>query len=158
LKIIRQVAEFRPNYLWVLVGRRGDENPLDWNLSNVLISPSVSQKALRDYYVAVDLLVLPSVGEGIPLVVQEAMVCATPVLVSGETQGSLPNAPILSLQSLDPLTLLSKLDFLVSNPSEANALRMSVSLYATNIWDWEDVAVHYENLYRELLSNQISRQ
>ncbi|HEY3381648.1 MAG TPA: glycosyltransferase family 4 protein [Vicinamibacterales bacterium] len=45
---------------------------------------SVDARAMRDLYAAADLVLLPSRGEGLPLVVQEAMSCALPCVVSDD--------------------------------------------------------------------------
>ena len=58
---------------------------------------NLSQAELPPLYQAADLLVLPSVGEGFPLVVQEAMACGTPALVGDETAAGCPEAGAVSI-------------------------------------------------------------
>jgi glycosyltransferase involved in cell wall biosynthesis len=85
LQRIRVAAAELPETTWVLVGRPGEVDPSRWGLPNVRVLPARAQADLRCLYSAADLLVLPSVGEGFPLSVQESMASGTPAVVTPET-------------------------------------------------------------------------
>ncbi len=84
LHLLRAMAAARPDITWALVGW-GVLDPARWNLPNVRVYSGLSGDALADMYRASDLLVLPSRGEGFPLVIQEALACGLPVVCGAET-------------------------------------------------------------------------
>lgn len=84
LRIIERVARLRPDISFVLAGW-GAIDPLRWGLPNVHVLAGLTGAALADVYRASDLLLLPSTGEGLPLVVQEALACGLPVICGAET-------------------------------------------------------------------------
>ena len=57
-------------------------------LRNVIVFSDLTGPFLAPLYQASDLLVLPSKGEGFPLVIQEALACDLPVVCSAETVGA----------------------------------------------------------------------
>ena len=81
---LEQMARHRPDWCWILAGW-GPIDPTLWRLANVRVFSDRSGASLTALYQAADVLVLPSVGEGFPLVVQEALACGLPVVCGDDT-------------------------------------------------------------------------
>jgi glycosyltransferase involved in cell wall biosynthesis len=60
--------------------------------ANVSWRPAVAADRMHECYHAADCLLVPSHGEGLPLVVQEAMACALPVVISEDEPYARPLA------------------------------------------------------------------
>src|SRR5439155_20495249 len=60
------LLEASPSVQWVFIGR-GSLDPRRWRAANVRVYDQMQPDKLADFYRAADLLVLPSVGEGLPL-------------------------------------------------------------------------------------------
>ncbi len=74
---------------WVMAGW-GPEDPSRWDIPNLTCVGRQHQDELAELSQAADLLVLPSSGEGFPLVVYQSMSCGTPVAVATETARAYP--------------------------------------------------------------------
>jgi len=150
LPIIEAVARSLPETLFVLVGA-GPIDPRAWRLPNVQVVPVVDQPALRDWYHGGDVLVLPSSGEGFPLVVAEAMACGCPAIVSPETfdawrdgrQHFLVAAPT---PTADTVAALLGEDAPLLDP----AARAGIAAYARDHFDWDQAARAYVELFEAL--------
>ena len=91
LPVLAELARMRPDLRFVIVGR-GPIDPIRWGLGNVTVLAQQTPDVLAELYRAADLLILPSVGEGFPLVIQEAMACGLRVLCGVDTAAADPEA------------------------------------------------------------------
>jgi glycosyltransferase involved in cell wall biosynthesis len=94
LGYLEALARQRPEIDWNFAGW-GPIDPQGWGLPNVRVFRDLSGGALARLYQASDVFVLPSVGEGFPLVIQEALACGLPVVCGEEVLGADPQAASL---------------------------------------------------------------
>lgn len=160
LNILHELAQAFPEDLWVFAGH-GPIDPSHWGLPNVIVVRGVSGPELARYYRAADLLVLPSVGEGFPLVVQEAMACGTPAMVGEETAEGCPDARaflyVEKVGSDDTVRLWTRrLAEIVADPDQLQSMGLSASAYAQANWSWERVAERYAGLLESVVMKRKS--
>jgi glycosyltransferase involved in cell wall biosynthesis len=141
LGLVRQMAQLRPDWQWCVIGQ-GPEQPEAWGLPNVRVMPPMLQAALAAYYRAADLLVLPSEGEGFPLVVQEAMSCGLPACITADVAAgsTMPADLWLALRERPGRTAelgVEAIDAWLSQPEAARWVqRAACSAYASDTWSW----------------------
>jgi glycosyltransferase involved in cell wall biosynthesis len=145
--IVEQVARLHPQSLFVMIGE-GPIRPSAWGLPNVVVRPFQLQTALRDYYWAADVLLLPSTGEGFPLVVMEAMACGTPAIISSETFAAWNDGREYFLVG-EP-TVSAVMGLLAEPRLRTEVFRQSVSAYASAHWNWDEIAAEYLRMLRGL--------
>jgi glycosyltransferase involved in cell wall biosynthesis len=84
LHVLERMARMSRDILFVFAGQ-GTLDPTRWELPNVRVYSSLSGPSLASAYRASDLLLLPSAGEGFPLVVQEALACGLAIICGIDT-------------------------------------------------------------------------
>ncbi len=146
LSLLERLARAMPGSRWLFAGD-GPIDPERWGLGNVQVFRGRRRESLRELMWATDLLVLPSVGEGFPLVVQEATAAGLPCIVSAETLAGYPPAQSLLLSEAlgadaEPrwLARLKAVRDGRETPPEPAAL----ASFAAEHWSWLKAVQFYE--------------
>jgi glycosyltransferase involved in cell wall biosynthesis len=152
LGVLRELTERIPEAHWLFAGW-GPMDPAAWGRANVNVRLRLSHADLVPLYQAADLLVLPSVGEGFPLSVQEAMACGTPALVGEDTAAGCPEAgeALLSERVGGAETATrwaARIRALLAAPGTLESLRPQVAAFARGRWSWEQCVARYAVLLR----------
>lgn len=84
LQSLEYVARERSDLLFAFAGH-GPIDPTSWRLPNVRVFSGLSGTRLASLYRSSDVLVLPSAGEGFPLVIQEALACGLPIICGNDS-------------------------------------------------------------------------
>lgn len=143
LAVLREVCRARPDVNFALVGT-GPINPSFWGLSNVHVLGVLPPRSVAALYRASDVLLLPSVGEGYPLVIQEALACGLPVICGEESTRADPAATRwlcgvvidLAAPELTAEGIVTQVDKLELSPEE----RYMMACYAANAYTWSGMA------------------
>jgi starch synthase len=143
LEVLHALAASRPDLIFLMAGS-GPISPRGWGLANVHDLGVQSPQALADLYRGVDLLLLPSVGEGFPLVIQEAMACGLPVVCGEPSNRADPDAAdwlrgvVIDLADTEGSArrCADVIDSLALTPAE----RAAMARHASAHYDWAAMA------------------
>jgi glycosyltransferase involved in cell wall biosynthesis len=149
LAVLEEVVGRFPEATWVFVGS-GPLDPRRWRASNVICPGALPQESLAAYYRAADTLVLPSVGEGFPLVAQEALASGTPALLTPESAAGAPGVEAVTLTAAPDANAVEAA--LRSRPPRAKreASRRAAHAYAKETWSWDRAVAKYVAHYERL--------
>jgi glycosyltransferase involved in cell wall biosynthesis len=158
LSILEGLARRMSGVNWFFAGW-GPMDPGSWGLKNVRVFYNADRDTVSSLYRASDLLVLPSRGEGYPLVVQEAMASGTPAAVSDETASAFPPAekhlfhfPASGKNDLDAWA--DGLGRILSDPGKLKAMREVVSSFARETWCWKKCAESYLSVLKDAINRR----
>ena len=143
LAALRALAVRRPSLHLAMVGA-GPIRPERWGLANVHVLGALPQARVAALYRAADLLLLPSVGEGFPLVVQEAMASGLPVVCGYASSRADPEATAflrgVAIDLADPegsaMRCAAAIDNLTADPVD----RARMAAYAAASYSWPAMA------------------
>lgn len=153
IHLIRPLIQKHQEWHWLLVGRPDDFNPGEWGYSNISYFPYATEHQLREFYGCADVLVHPSIGEGLTLVVAESLAAGTPVVVSEEslyeidkTDRNLFFASLPESKSIEENLIRAFAD-----PLRLSDLRIACREYALSRLSWVKMAQRYMSLLQSIL-------
>lgn len=155
LGFLEKLVRTMPEYDWIFVGE-GPINPIKWNAPNVRVLKKLDHSDLVSVYHGAFLLVLPSVGEGFPLVIQESLACDVPVLTTPETaNGSMAALNLIYTESISTETAdkawKRKIISIINTDKEIGGL----SSFARKEWSWDSVGDNYFNMFKNITKKQM---
>ena len=165
LYIIERLARLRPQTIFALAGW-GPINPRSWGLPNVCVLSDLNGPTLAPLYQASDFFLLPSVGEGFPLVIQEALGCGLPVICAAETARADPaiaemvvGVPINADSAQTATDVSQTIDRLMMTGEEVRggAAAQMRHDFVRRRYNWSAAARTYEQMLRGLIARVSDR-
>lgn len=151
---LRRLAERHDDMIWAFAGW-GPIDPAEWKLPNVRLFRDLSGASLAGLYRAADLFTLPSIGEGFPLVVQEALASGLPVLCSDEVATADPGAAHLlqgvRLDEGEPEKTVAALSDVVNRLASSPSNAAERHAFACAHYSWASAAAQYDRLLRAMI-------
>jgi glycosyltransferase involved in cell wall biosynthesis len=140
-------AAIDPSFDLVICGK--DTDRIKSHTPNVRVIGFVDQPMLAQLYRAADVLLLPSTGEGFPLVVQEAMASGLPVVVSDDAVNrEYLHDDAAMFTARDPDSIRQSLNALLADAARRAAMGASARAHALVRFDWAATAAQYLALYQ----------
>ena len=119
--------------------------------ANLMWHRTVPQNQIHGYYRATDCVLLPSHGEGLPLVVQEAMACGLPVVIADDEPyaDGLVAAAVCVSAPRQPHLIVRRIQETLEGADPAIGQRART--YAEEHWSLRAMIARYVALFESLL-------
>lgn len=156
LAIVRAVAARCPGVTFALAGS-GPINPGTWQRDNVRLVGTLAPSDMATLFRSADMLLLPSVGEGYPLVIQEAMACGLPVICGTESASADPGAAHwlqgVAIDLTDPDACAERIAPMIGSLRNREIDRVAMADYARKTYSWAGMGEALIAIGQRLISN-----
>lgn len=143
LAVLRAVALARGDATFVLAGE-GPIDPGKWGLPNVTVVGGLQPADIAALMRTADALLLPSIGEGYPLVVQEALACGLPVICGMDSASADPDAARfivgVEVDHADVDGTATRVGMAMHTLSTQEDNRAEMARYALDTYSWDAMA------------------
>jgi glycosyltransferase involved in cell wall biosynthesis len=120
---------------------------------NIIFTGFVRGQLLAELFSNCYLFVLPSELEGLSIALLEAMSYGNCCLVSDIPENlEALNGHGYSFRSKSAADLADKMEYLIGNPGDVEAVKEPAKNYVLENHSWDNIALQFESVYRELLS------
>ncbi|MFA6269318.1 MAG: glycosyltransferase family 4 protein [archaeon] len=123
------------------------------NKNKVVLLGIISNNDLPKYYSSADCFILPTLAEGLPKVVLEAMACGCPVIttdVSGNSEIVTEKTGYL-VKPFSSIELRDAIIYLMNNTKDAHKRVLCAKEMVNSKFSWKNAAKGYADLYKDLL-------
>ncbi len=157
LDAAREIIEAHPNTTFLLVGEGDMRHLLEMRAQKLGISGNVVfagiGENIQDYYKAFDIFVLPSLREGLPLVLLEALACQLPVVTT--KVGAIPSIVkngehCFLIEHSCPQSIANSVEDLIENEEKARKLALKGHELVKEKFSARTMAKQYFDLYAQL--------
>jgi glycosyltransferase involved in cell wall biosynthesis len=163
ISVMKRMANLRRDWTWVFAGW-GSLDPTSWNATNVRVFSDLWGSSMAALYRCCDLLVLPSTGEGFPLVIQEALatgllvVCGEETLTADPAMGEfVKGAPVLlGEDDKTAIEFLSAIDDMFSSEARMNDRSEERRAFAVSRYSWRRATERYMEIISRLVPQTAS--
>lgn len=159
LKAMAQILDVQPKAVLLLLGSGELRSELEQEACSLGIQKHVVfagwQPDVTDHLYGFDLFVLPSLYEGLPLAVLEAMAAARPIVatnVDGTAEAIEHEVTGLLVPARDPAALSNAMLRMIDSPELASRLGVAAQTASVSNYDVEVMVRRYTRLYESLLS------
>jgi len=165
IKALKKSSSKHKDLILIIVGRGSMQNKLESLVKDLQLDEKVffagflDKYALRNLYHNADLFVFPSMSEGFPRVLLEAMAAGTPCLVSdiGANIGALGNGKVgFVAKCFDVDDFSDKINIFFDHEKSWFEMERNKSKNFAQNFSWKNSAKELEKIYSKLLSENLS--